>query len=153
MERIGGEVERELRRFGAPGSLPAAVAAWPRAVGEDVARNAWPARVARDGVLHVNTSSSAWAFELTQLAAVVLEQLAAVMEADAPAGLRFAPGPVPEPAAVAPAETSKDALEPGPESLREAGELTASISDAELRVRVARAAALSLESARSDRCF
>ena len=60
--------------------MPAIVAAWPAAVGEEVARNSWPARISRDGVLHVNTSSSAWAFELTQLAAVVLEQLAGALE-------------------------------------------------------------------------
>ena len=30
-----------------------------------IAANAWPARIARDGTLHVATSSSAWAFELT----------------------------------------------------------------------------------------
>ena len=40
-----------------------------------VAANAWPARIARDGTLHVNTSSSAWAFELGQLAPTILERL------------------------------------------------------------------------------
>ena len=99
MERLGDSLGQELRRFGATGSMPAIVAAWPAAVGDEVARNAWPARISRDGVLHVNTSSSAWAFELTQLASVVLEQLAGGLETDAPKGLRFAPGHLPEPAA------------------------------------------------------
>ena len=31
------------------------VARWPEAVGRGIARNAWPARIARDGTLHVNT--------------------------------------------------------------------------------------------------
>ena len=104
MERLGDSLDQELRRFGATGSMPAIVAAWPEAVGEEVARNAWPARISRDGVLHVNTSSSAWSFELTQLAAVVLEQLAARLDDVAPKGLRFAPGHLPEPH-VAPSDT------------------------------------------------
>ncbi len=79
MERLGDSLDQELRRFGATGSMPAIVAAWPAAVGEEVARNAWPARISREGVLHVNTRSSAWAFELTQLAQVVLEQLRAAL--------------------------------------------------------------------------
>ena len=108
MERLGDSLDQELRRFGATGSMPAIVAAWPAAVGEEVARNAWPARISRDGVLHVNTSSSAWAFELTQLAAVVLEQLAAGLDDAAPKGLRFAPGHLPEPA-VAPADEARSA--------------------------------------------
>ena len=87
MERLGDSLDQQLRRFGATGSMPAIVAAWPAAVGEEVARNAWPARISRDRVLHVNTSSSAWAFELTQLAAVVLEQLAAGLEDSPPKAL------------------------------------------------------------------
>jgi hypothetical protein len=104
-------------------------------------------------VLHVNTSSSAWAFELTQLAAVVLDQLASALGDEAPVGLRFAPGPLPEPDAAIAEERVGKALEPGSESLREAAALAAEISDAELRESVARAAALSLENARSDRRF
>jgi hypothetical protein len=46
MDRLGDALNRELRRFGQSGSIPAIVAAWPGAVGEEVARNAWPARVA-----------------------------------------------------------------------------------------------------------
>ena len=68
MERIGEDVERQLGRFDGGGAMPRIVAAWPAAVGDEVARNAWPARVARDGTLHVHTSSSVWAFELGQLA-------------------------------------------------------------------------------------
>ena len=49
MESIAGEVRRELGRFGAEGAIVDVVAAWPAAVGPTVARNAWPARVGRDG--------------------------------------------------------------------------------------------------------
>ena len=153
MERLGDSLDQELRRFGATGSMPAIVAAWPEAVGEEVARNAWPARISRDGVLHVNTSSSAWSFELTQLAAVVLEQLAARLDDVAPKGLRFAPGHLPEPP-VAPSDTPRPrSVEPSPEQLAEARELASPIEHEELRERVARAAALSLATARSDRRF
>jgi hypothetical protein len=151
MDRLGDSLDRELRRFGQAGQMPAVVSAWPAAVGEEVARNAWPARISRDGVLHVSTSSSAWAFELTQLAAVVLEQLTARLDEQPPKGLRFAPGHLPEPAAEA-SETSRTGpVEPAPEDVADALELASSITDEELRERVARAAALSLQAARDDR--
>src|SRR5205823_12736738 len=54
VERIGREVKQELSRFGAQGAMPEVVEAWPEAVGPMVAANAWPARLARDGTLHVN---------------------------------------------------------------------------------------------------
>ena len=153
MERLGDSLDQELRRFGATGSMPAIVAAWPEAVGDEVARNAWPARISRDGVLHVNTSSSAWSFELTQLAEVVLEQLAARLDDVAPKGLRFAPGHLPEPH-VAPSDTPRPrSVEPSPEQLAEARELASPIEHEELRERVAKAVALSLATARSDRRF
>ena len=41
---------------------------WPGAVGSQIARFAWPARIARDGTIHVATSDSVWAFELGQRA-------------------------------------------------------------------------------------
>ena len=56
MERIGGEVKRELSRFGTTGAMTELVGAWPATVGETVAANAWPARLARDGTLHVNAA-------------------------------------------------------------------------------------------------
>jgi hypothetical protein len=153
MERLGDSLDHELRRFGATGSMPAIVAAWPGAVGDEVARNAWPARISRDGVLHVSTSSSAWAFELTQLARVVLEQLTAGLEDDAPKGLRFAPGHLPEPASAAAEEPAAPPVQPSLDQLAAAQELASPIGDDELRERVARAAALSLATARSDRRF
>lgn len=153
MERLGDSVGRELGRFGGAGTMPAIVAAWPAAVGAEVARNAWPARVARDGVLHVHTGSSAWAFELTQLAAVVLEQLGEALGEDVPAGLRFAPGHLPEPLEALEEQPTRVVCEPSRETVLEAQQLASPISDEELRGQVARAAALSLERARSDRRF
>ena len=153
MERLGDSLDQQLRRFGATGSMPAIVAAWPAAVGEEVARNAWPARISRDRILHVNTSSSAWAFELTQLAAVVLEQLTAGLEDSPPKALRFAPGHLPEPPVAATGEDGVRAPEPSAEDLAEGRDLASSIADEELREQVAKAAALSLASVRSDRRF
>jgi hypothetical protein len=153
MERIGSNVERELGRFGVAGSIGRLVEVWPEAVGEAVARNAWPARVARDGTLIVNTSSSAWAFELSHLAPTLLERLRETAAEAAPRALRFAPGPLPEaePAPLDAAAAARPA--PSPEIAAQAALLTAEIADEELRELVARAAAASLASAASDRPF
>jgi len=151
MERLGDDVGKELRRFGSSAEMAAIVTAWARAVGEDVARNAWPARLSRDGVLHVHTSSSAWAFELTQLAAVVSGQLAASLGEAAPKGVRFAPGHLPEPAAESREQPVKAPPPPSRAARAEAAALVAGIGDEELREAVAKAAALSLEGAGSDR--
>ena len=96
-ERIGDEVRRELSRFGPAEGMTEIVRAWPEAVGEQIAQNAWPARLSRDGKLHVATSSSAWAFELAQLEPTLLEHLSEALGARVPTGLRFAPGKLPEP--------------------------------------------------------
>ena len=84
MERLADAVRGELSRFGAQAEIGRIADAWPAAVGEQIARNAWPARIARDGTLHVNTSSSAWAFELTQLEATIREQARRARAAEAP---------------------------------------------------------------------
>jgi hypothetical protein len=153
MERLGEDVQRVLGRLGPGSTIAPLVTAWPGAVGDDVARNAWPARMSRDGTLLVNTSSSAWAFELTHLAEVVLEQLRAAVGEDAPAALRFVPGPLPEPPAPAAPDAPRRPREPSAEAVSEASDLVAQIADEELRERVARAAALSLQHARDDRRF
>ena len=75
--------------------MPELLEAWPGAVGEMVAANAWPARIARDGTLHVNTSSSTWAFELAQLAPTIAERLRQELGESAPKALRFAVGHLP----------------------------------------------------------
>ena len=38
---------------------------WPEAVGEAIAREAWPARLTPDGELVVHASASVWASELS----------------------------------------------------------------------------------------
>jgi len=144
---IGDEIRRELGRFGPAGAIGEVVKAWPDAVGESIARNAWPARIARDRTLHVATSSSAWAFELGLLEAKIRDRLARALGEDAPARLRFAPGRLPEPARDAPREALTRPPRPTPENRREAERLAAPIEDENLRKVVAKAAAASLAKA------
>jgi hypothetical protein len=144
MERLEREVRGELARFGAPGAMPELLDAWPAAVGEPVAANAWPARIARDGTLHVSTSSASWAFELSQLAPTMLERLRAVLGESAPKALRFAVGPLPEPTQPSTTGESRGHIPVTPEALQRAAELTARLPGGELRDRVAKAAALGL---------
>ena len=150
-KRIGEDVRRELGRFGPAGAIAEIVEAWPAAVGDSIARNAWPARVSRDATLHVATSSSAWAFELVLLEADIRARLSEVLGADAPQRLRFAPGRLPEPASETAEEASKRVFRPSLEHRREAEEIAAPIADENLRKIVAKAAAASLENARNDR--
>jgi hypothetical protein len=153
MERLEGEIRRELSRFGPQGGVPEVLAAWPAAVGPMVAANAWPARIARDGTLHVNTSSSTWAFELGQLAPRILEQLHEELGESAPKAIRFAPGHLPEPSSDEVGEARSEVPEPTPDALQMAAELAAGIEDEELRKTVQRAAALGLSNRPSDRRF
>jgi hypothetical protein len=156
MERIGREVERELARKGDPdtAAISRIVAAWPEAVGETVARNAWPLRVGRDGTLHVATSSSTWAFELDRLSPEIVERLGGMLGPSAPTLLRFRPGPVPEPPTPASAsgdEARAERTTTPPEVAAEAASAAAAIEDPELREVVERAARASLARARSGR--
>jgi predicted nucleic acid-binding Zn ribbon protein len=144
---IGDEVRRELGRFGPAGGMAEIVEAWPAAVGESISRNAWPARVSRDGTLHVNTSSSAWSFELGLLQAQILERLRAALGAEAPKALRFAPGRLPEPASDAASDRPTATRKPSETERRMAEELAAPIEDENLRKIVAKAAAASLAKA------
>jgi len=149
LDRLADTVRGELSRFGTQAEIGRVADAWPAAVGEQIARNAWPARVAHDGTLHVNTSSSAWAFELTQLEATIREKLGTL----APRKLRFAPGSLPEPLTAAEDESLSNSPEPSDDDRVRASELAASIGDEKLRNLVARAAAASLASSRSGRSF
>jgi hypothetical protein len=162
MDRLDRQVRRELGRFGpVDGDMVGIVRAWPEAVGETVARNAWPARLARDGTLHVNASSATWAFELGRLAPTILEQLRPELGEATPPALRFAPGPIPEPEVTAAERRASDRPDVGSEHRAEAAEIAAEIEDEELRGYVARAAAASLARSsksasaepRSDRTF
>jgi hypothetical protein len=153
MERLEGELRRELDRFGPAGAMGELVAVWPDVVGEPISANAWPARVGKDGTLHVNTADSVWAFELTQQAAAILARLRALLRDRAPTALRFAPGHLP---ARAPEERDRPPnrpVEPTAEDHASAEALAAPIEDDELRARVVRAAALSLAQSAAGRRF
>jgi hypothetical protein len=154
MDRIDRHVRDELGRFGpVGGDIAAVVRAWPGAVGETIARNAWPARLACDGTLHVHAASATWAFELGTLAPAILEKLRPELGDATPPGLKFTPGPVPEPASEAPRAAPAEASPAGPEERSKAAAIAAAIEDEELREYVARAAAASLSRGRSDRNF
>jgi hypothetical protein len=156
MDRIGDEVQRELRRTGSRDGVPLAALteAWPAVVGETIARRAWPLRIGRDGTLHVATESATWANELALLRDEILERLAARLGSEAPARVRFAVGPVPEPAIARPQpEPIATPAETPPEIASEAASAAETIEDPELRALVARAARASLLRARSGRHF
>jgi hypothetical protein len=143
-DRIGDEVRRELGRFGPAEGMTEIVRAWPSVMGEQIARNAWPARISRDGKLHVATASSAWAFELAQLEPKLLERLREALGDATPAGLRFAPGKLPEHTVEDDAGASKELREPTSEERELAAAMAAGIEDESLRKIVAKAAAASL---------
>jgi hypothetical protein len=118
---------------------------WPEAVGAAIARNAWPARIARDGTLHVNTADSVWAFELGQRAAEIAAKLAGL---GCPAtAVRFAPGPLPEPDE----EPVTTPVEVSPEDAERARAIATGIEDEKLRESVQKAVSLSLARGRSGR--
>jgi hypothetical protein len=108
---------------------------WPAAVGEAIAREAWPARLTADGELVVHASAAVWASELTHLEGDLRGRLEAVGIVPAPR-LRFTVGSVPRrPDALLP----EDAQPPPPPDPR-ADRWTAEIRDPELREAVSRAA-------------
>jgi hypothetical protein len=149
MEPLGPDVRRELRRFGSASELADVVAAWPAAVGEAIARNAWPARLTRDGTLVVHTSDSIWAFELAQRAAEIRERLAALV----PATIKFMPGALPAMGAEASDEGSRTVPAATEEEVRMGLSLAASLENDDLRDLVARAVSASLARRRFDRSF
>jgi hypothetical protein len=113
---------------------------WPGVVGPGIARNAWPARIARDGTLHVATADSIWAFELGHRAA----EIAARLEV---ARVRFAPGQLPS-AEAAPEPATAPA--PSPEDVERAAEIAAAIEDENLRESVQKAVSFGLARRASD---
>lgn len=155
MERLDTSVRTALRGAGVPdaGALAEVTRAWPGAVGDAIARAAWPQRITRDGTLLVATASSTWAFELGHLADEILAKFTAAMGQNAPTAIRFRPGAVPAPAAPVADAHPPDALRVDPETQRLADSLTEAMTDDELRVTIARAAAASLTRAASDRRF
>ena len=156
MERIGGTCAASSPRFGPEAAARSARSsrAWPAAVGETIARNAWPARLGRDGTLHVNADSATWAFELGRMAATILEQLRTQLGDGPRRRSGSPPGRCPSPSEARSTDAATHGLQrrcrrPRPRR----AELAAPIEDEELREAVARAAAASLARARSGRGF
>ena len=85
-------------------------------MGGGISRNAWPARIARDGTAVIHTSDSIWAFELGHRAAEIAGRLG-----------------VPAPP-----------LEPTPDQAAAAASIAASIDDRKLRESVQKALSLAL---------
>jgi hypothetical protein len=147
LDPLGDEVRRELRRFGPNAEIGAAVEAWPAAVGEEIARNAWPARFQRDGTLIVHARDSIWAFELTQRAKQISERLPNTPK------LKFVPGLLPDRRPEPTQATPQGSPPATVEQVEQAAEWTAAIEDEELRNVVAKAAELSLARATADPSF
>ena len=142
MEPLGEQIRAELSRVGADSSAGDAVTAWPAAVGDEIARNAWPARTQPDGTLVVHVRDAIWGFEVTQRAAEISARLPGRPR------LKFTPGPLPD---AAPEPSSATLLEASPEHAREAAALTAGIEDRNLRESVAKAIKAALARTSHDR--
>ncbi|MGH3001077.1 MAG: DciA family protein [Gaiellaceae bacterium] len=140
MDPLGSEIRSELARFGPQAGMAELVERWPGVVGPAIARNAWPARIARDGTVHANTADSVWAFELGQQSAEIAGRLGVP-------GLRFAPGPLPE-TGDAP-EPSR--VVPSPSDEERARAIASTIQDEKLRESVQKAIGFSLARGRGDR--
>jgi hypothetical protein len=147
IDRIGDAVGRELARFGPSTGLAPIVEAWPGAVGPEIARNAWPARLGRDGALRVHTKDSIWAFELGARA----EEIRGRLGDAAPPRLVFAPGPLPEAPVEPPEEAQRTGVRPSPAHHADAASLVRVIRDRNLRKIVAKTVAASLAAAESGR--
>jgi hypothetical protein len=139
LDPLADEIRAELARFGPQAGMAELVDAWPDAVGAAIARNAWPARIAKDGTVHVNTADSVWAFELGQRSA----EIAAAVNAPK---VRFAPGPLPE----ASEERPPPALEVTAEDAEVARAIASRIEDENLRESVQKAVRFSLARGRAD---
>jgi hypothetical protein len=142
MEPLGDQIRAELSRVGADSGAGDAVTAWPAAVGEEIARHAWPVRTQPDGTLVVHVRDAIWGFELTQRATDISDRLPGRPR------LKFTPGPLPD---TTPEPTSAPLIEISPEQVREAAELTAEIVDPNLRESVAKAIKAALARAPHDR--
>jgi hypothetical protein len=154
--RLEGDVRRELDRLGPGGRIGDVVAIWPDAVGPAIAANAWPARISRDGTLHVATSSSAWAFELTQLVGTVRGKLGERLGEATPSALRFAPGHLPEAGPEDVPTPPRTVPTPSRHARDRAAAMAADVQDPVIGAAISRAAAASLAAAEegsSDRPF
>jgi hypothetical protein len=139
LDPLADEIRSELARFGPQAGMAELVERWPDAVGPAIARNAWPARIARDGTVHVNTADSVWAYELGQRGGEIAATLGV-------RNVRFAPGPLPEASEEAPPPT----LDVTPEDAERARAIASSIDDENLRKSVQKAVSFGLARGRAD---
>jgi hypothetical protein len=139
---IGGALPESAGRAA---DVAAIARRWPQAVGEAIAREAWPARLTPDGELVVHASGAVWASELSHLARDLQGRLEAVGIVPAPR-LRFTVGAVPRRRDVE-AEAAPQA--PPPPDPR-ADRWTAAIRDPELREAVSAAARSWLQRSRAE---
>lgn len=142
MEPLGEEIRAEMHRVGAESGVGDAGSVWSAAVGEEIARNAWPARTQADGTLVVHVRDAIWGFELTQRAAEISGRLPGRPR------LRFVPGELPEAPTDPPPPPPAEAT---PEQAREAASLAAAIEDPNLRESVAKVIKAALVRAAADR--
>jgi hypothetical protein len=142
IDPLGDEIRAEFRRFGGDSGPGDVVTAWPVAVGDEIACNAWPARTQPDGTLVVHVRDSIWGFELTQRAAEISSRLPGHPR------LRFLPGPLPE---TAPERPPPPPFRATPEQEREAASLAAGIQDPGLRESVAKVIKSALARTPDDR--
>jgi hypothetical protein len=140
VDPLGKEIRAELSRHGPQAGMADVVERWTPVVGEAIARNAWPARIARDGTLHASTTDSVWAFELGQRAAEIASRLGVPK-------VRFAPGPLPE-ATPEPFVTPPPAV--SAEDAERARAIASVITDEKLRESVQKAVSFSLARGRSS---
>lgn len=142
MDPLGEQIRAEMHRMGVESGAGDAGGAWLAAVGDEIARNAWPARTQADGTLVVHVRDAIWGFELTQRAAEISGRLPGRPR------LRFVPGELPdlalEPVPPTPAEATS-------EQAREAASLAAAIEDPNLRESVAKVIKAALVRASTDR--
>ena len=139
MDPLADEIRSELARFGPQAGMAELVERWPDAVGPAIARNAWPARIARDGTVHVNTADSVWAYELGLRGAEIAAALGVPK-------VRVAPGPLPQ----ASEEPLPPSLEVTPEDAERARAIASMIEDENLRESVQKAVSFSLARGRAD---
>jgi hypothetical protein len=124
-------------------------AAWPLAVGEDLARRTQVVAIDRD-VLRVKVPDPRWQRTLLRLRADILSRLRGVAGEAAPWALGFVVGSVaesPEPLAAPPAQAPPDTLRPVPSAIVDAAR---GIADREIRTRFLEVAERYLARFRSD---
>ena len=144
LERIGDLLRSSSVRPPIDPRLTAIRAAWPLTVGEQIARNSVPVRIARDALI-VHCFSAAWASELTLLERDLAGRLEAALDDGRPLRLRFEVGDTSDARRAAERSPAPAPQPPSPEQRALARELAAAVSNPELRASVQRAIEASLQ--------